>query len=144
MKKTGGLSVLLAILLVGLSAPVQGERLGYEPSEFIARRQALAARVGNGTVLLFGSTMPALAARFHQDHDFYYLTGNEDLNAVLVMDVSTIQATLFLPEQGAREIRPYPLPRGCSSPPRLTATSWKRTASRMRLATTRSTRSPAE
>jgi Xaa-Pro aminopeptidase len=49
--------------------------------------------------------MPALAARFHQDNDFFYLTGNEDLNAVFVMDVATKKARLFLPKQGPREIR---------------------------------------
>jgi Xaa-Pro aminopeptidase len=61
--------------------------------------------LGEGTVLLFGKTMPALAQRNHQDNDFYYLTGNEDLNAVLVMEADTAKAYLFLPKQGPREIR---------------------------------------
>jgi Xaa-Pro aminopeptidase len=49
--------------------------------------------------------MPLNGIRFRQDNDFYYLTGNADVNAVLVMDAATADAWLFLPEQGAREIR---------------------------------------
>jgi Xaa-Pro aminopeptidase len=99
------LYVATTILLAGLVVPVRAQRLGYPPEEFIARREALCQRLESGTVLLFGNTMPALAARNHQDHDFYYLTGNEDLNSVLVMDVATRAAYLFLPKQGAGEIR---------------------------------------
>ena len=73
--------------------------------QFIARRKALGQALGSGTVLMFGSTMPLNGIRFRQDNDFYYLTGNADVNAVLVMDAATADAWLFLPEQGAREIR---------------------------------------
>ncbi len=101
--------LLLAVCVVAMwsvsSVPVEAKRFGYPPEEFAARREALCKRLGHGTVLMFGNTMPALAARNHQDHDFYYLTGNEDLNAVLVMDVETTNAHLFLPKQGPSEIR---------------------------------------
>jgi Xaa-Pro aminopeptidase len=56
-------------------------------------------------VVLFGKTMPAVSVRFRQDNDFYYLTGNEDLNAVFVMDSATAASWLFLPAQSAGEIR---------------------------------------
>ena len=105
MKTKMWLCVQIVILLVGFSLPVEAKRFGYPPEEFTARREALCERLGEGTVLMFGGTMPALAARFHQDNDFFYLTGNEDLNAVLVMDVGTKKAHLFLPKQGPREIR---------------------------------------
>jgi len=94
-----------SILCVGIVVPAQAQRLGYPPEEFITRRDALCERLQTGTLLMFGSTMPALAARNHQDNDFYYLTGNEDLNSVMVMDVESRQAHLFLPKQGAGEIR---------------------------------------
>ncbi len=99
--------VLFALACCSLLASVPGtaERLGYPASEFIARRKALGQALGSGTVLMFGSTMPLNGIRFRQDNDFYYLTGNADVNAVLVMDADTSDAWLFLPEQGAREIR---------------------------------------
>ena len=97
--------VPISILIVGIIVPSQAQRLGYPPEEFITRREALYDRLQSGTVLMFGGTMPALAARNHQDNDFYYLTGNEDLNSVLVMDVETRQAYLFLPKQSSGEIR---------------------------------------
>jgi Xaa-Pro aminopeptidase len=94
-----------ALLLVALAWPATAERLGYPPEEFAARRTALARALGDGLVLIVGRTVPNTATRVHQDNDFYYLTGNEDLNAVLVMDASTAEAHLFLPRQGDREIR---------------------------------------
>ena len=91
--------------LAGFTLTATAERLGYPASEFMARRQAIAERLGGGTMILFGSTMPNVGVRNRQDNDFYYLTGNEDLNAVLVMDAATADAHLFLPKQGAAEIR---------------------------------------
>jgi len=98
---------LFALACCSLLASVPGaaERLGYPASEFIARRKALGQALGSGTALMFGSTMPLNGIRFRQDNDFYYLTGNTDVNAVLVMDAATADAWLFLPAQGAREIR---------------------------------------
>jgi Xaa-Pro aminopeptidase len=58
-----------------------------------------------GTVILLGSTVPLPGLRFRQDNDFYYLTGNESLNAVVVMDVPTAETHLFLPPQSPAEIR---------------------------------------
>ena len=84
--------------------PASAERLGYPPEEFIARRKALATALGDGTVLLIGKTLPANATRFHQDNDFYYFTGNDNLNAVLILDVKAGAAHLFLPRQSEREI----------------------------------------
>ena len=91
-----------ALLLAG-AAPARGERLGYPPEEFVARRKALAAKLQDGHVLLLGKTLPNIATRNHQDNDFYYFSGNEDLNAVLIMDNKTGEAHLFLPRQSERE-----------------------------------------
>ena len=96
---------VLLTLLVLISASGAAERLGYPASEFTARRKALAQSLGSGLVLLCGRTIPPAGIRFRQDNDFYYLTGSEDVNAVLVMDAATSDSWLFLPEQGAGEIR---------------------------------------
>jgi Xaa-Pro aminopeptidase len=54
---------------------------------------------------MFGATAPAAGLRFRQDNDFYYLTGNESMNAVLVMDAATGASHLFMPKLSATEIR---------------------------------------
>ena len=97
-------SGLLAAIVV-LSISPAAERLGYPPAEFTTRRQALAKALGAGTVVLFGRSEPLAGIRFRQDNDFYYFTGNEDLNAAMVMNVATQATTLFLPHQTAGEIR---------------------------------------
>ena len=78
--------VLVIGLVCALTPIVSAQRLGFPAEEFTARRQALAKAIGTGTVLLAGRTLPLNGIRFRQDNDFYYLTGNEDLNAVVVVD----------------------------------------------------------
>jgi Xaa-Pro aminopeptidase len=78
--------------------------VSYPPEEFTNRRQALCRAVGNeGLIMMFGKTMVAAGVRFRQDNDFYYLTGNEDLNAVLVIEATHCDSHLFLPAQTERE-----------------------------------------
>lgn len=98
-----------AVCLVTFTARPAGERFGYAPEEFTARRERLAqvlrAQSADGTLILFGSSAASPGVRFRQDHDFYYLTGNEALNAVLVMDVATGAAHLFMPKLSATQIQ---------------------------------------
>jgi Xaa-Pro aminopeptidase len=96
---------LAAVAAAGFTIGLRAERLGYPPSEFMARRQALAKALGKGTLVLFGRTGPQAGIRFRQDNDFYYLTGNEDLNAAMVLNAAAGSATLYLPPQTAGEIR---------------------------------------
>ena len=98
------------LLLVVIAATIAtalptAERMGYPPEEFTARRQQLAKALQRGTLVMFGASAAPAGLRFRQDHDFYYLTGNESLNAVLVMDVPSGSSHLFLPKLSEREIR---------------------------------------
>ena len=97
----------VAVLLTLLIWPVvpAAERMGYAPEEFAARRQRLSQGLQRGTVILFGATTPTPGVRFRQDNDFFYLTGNESLNAVLVMDAASGASHLFMPKLTAGEIR---------------------------------------
>ena len=92
----------LVLLAVAPASPAQ--RAGYPPSEFAARRSALMEKTGRGIILLFGETLPTPGVRFRQDNDFYYYTGVEQLNAVLMMVPDREAAMLFLPAQDPREI----------------------------------------
>lgn len=103
----------------------------YSPEEFVRRRLALmelvassnlgtaanpAASPGsapgstttpattNSLIILFAApshTIPA--GHFRQDNDFYYFTGCEDADAVLVMMPASKDAMLFIPEKSAGE-----------------------------------------
>ena len=98
------LLVVAAVAILAGSAP-RAERMGYPPEEFSARRARLAKALQRGTLVMFGATAPSPGVRFRQDNDFFYLTGNESLNAALVMDAATGEAHLFLPKLSASEIR---------------------------------------
>ncbi len=89
----------LAVLGPGLLA----QRTGYSRDEFVRRRQALVRDVKEGTIVLFGETDAAPPAAFRQDNDFFYFTGCEDANAILVIAAGTGEAFLFLPQQSPRE-----------------------------------------
>jgi Xaa-Pro aminopeptidase len=85
------------------------ERFGYSPEEFVARRERLVnmlrAQSPEGTVILFGASGSTPGVRFRQDHDFYYLTGSEALNAVLVIDVRSGAAQAFMPKLSRTEVQ---------------------------------------
>ena len=99
-------TLAMIVLALGLCTAIpSAERMGYPAEEFTARRQKLAKAVGSGTVLMFGATSHIPGTRFRQDNDFFYLTGNESMNAALVMDAATSASYLFLPKLTAREIR---------------------------------------
>src|SRR6185436_1712216 len=88
--------ILCFLFLLSAGRWLAAERFGYPPEEFVARRERLVnvlrAESPEGTVILFGASGSTPGLRFRQDHDFYYLTGSEALNAVLVMDVRTGEA----------------------------------------------------
>jgi Xaa-Pro aminopeptidase len=84
-------------------SPLFGQRTGYSKDEFVRRRAALMEKAGDGLIILFGETMPLPGAHFHQENDFYYLTGVEDPGAVLLLVPRTKESYLFLPQQTPRE-----------------------------------------
>ena len=102
--------VTLCLVLLTFTVWTSAERFGYPPEEFTARRErlttALRAQVPDrGTVILFGAGTTTPGVRFRQDHDFYYLTGSEALNAVLVMDVASGEAHVFMPKLSATQVQ---------------------------------------
>ena len=94
-----------ALLLLSLTTPCAfAQRIVYPPEEFRDRREALCGELTEpGLAVLFAETSPPVGVRFRQDHDFFYLTGNEDKNAIVAIDAESCTAWLFLPPQTARE-----------------------------------------
>ena len=109
MRSVSMIRIRLTILLVGLllipTARIDAERIGYSSEEFAARRQALARTLREGTLIMFGATGATPGLRFRQNNDFFYLTGNESPNAVLVMDVASGRSDLFMPRVSATQSR---------------------------------------
>ena len=95
---------VLALSVLSIAVP-SAERMGYPPEEFAARRAKLAQALQRGSLIMFGATEAPAGTRFRQDNDFFYLTGNEALNAVLVVDAPGGQSHLFIPKLSATEIR---------------------------------------
>ena len=102
-------ATLAFCLVLSFATWLTAERFGYAPEEFTARRAKLAAalraQAPEGTLILFGASTATPGLRFRQDHDFYYLTGNESLNAVFVMDVASGASHLFLPRLTRSQIQ---------------------------------------
>ncbi len=97
-------AIVLSVSAFFLYSPLAfGQRTGFSKEEFMRRRAALMEKAGDGLIVLFGETLPLPGAHFHQDNDFYYLTGVEDTGAALVMIPRTRQSFLFLPQQTPRE-----------------------------------------
>lgn len=86
---------LLVLGSLSLTTPLAGQ---ISRAEYIARRDSLAARLGQGVVLAFGGVTPVTDyGPFYQLPAFRYLTGYLHANAVLVMAVreGRPRATLF-------------------------------------------------
>ncbi len=72
-------------LLLGSAGPVRAQ---IPTAEYAARRDTVAARLGDGVLLSFGAGEPMTdEADFHQLPGFEYLTGYDRMNAVFVMGV---------------------------------------------------------
>ena len=97
--------VLVVLLALLSSSTLNAERMGYPPGEFAARRDKLAQAAQTGLIVMFGATEATPGLRFRQDNDFFYLTGSEALNGVLVIDAATKASHLFLPKLTPVQIR---------------------------------------
>jgi Xaa-Pro aminopeptidase len=95
--------VFLIVATLACFVPSSAQRTGYSKDEFIRHRAGLMEKTGDGLILLFGEAKPVSGLHFHQDNDFYYLTGVEDLGAALILAPKTRDSYLFLPQQTPRE-----------------------------------------
>jgi Xaa-Pro aminopeptidase len=88
---------------------------GDDNSFFAARREALMKKIENSIAVLEGAPAPRAYAAFRQDNNFYYLTGVDTPNALLMLDASQRKTILFLPPSNKDEekwsgLRLYPGP----------------------------------
>jgi Xaa-Pro aminopeptidase len=80
--------------------------LGYandDNSFFAARREALMKKIEKSVAALEGAPAPRAYIAFRQDNNFYYLTGVETPNALLLLDSVQNHTILFLPPRNKEE-----------------------------------------
>ena len=104
--------LLFAILFVNLAAFAQYTDMQAitdlgGPQEFARRRKELAKQLKTGYALLWARINEPEAAPYREDNDFYYYTGLQDEGAVMLMNNSTGEVTIFEPLQHPRTKQVY-------------------------------------
>lgn len=77
----------------------------FSPDDFAKRRAKVMEQIGDGIVIMQGAELPEAYVKFRQDNNFYYLTGVEMPNAVLVLDGKEKRSVLFLPDKIPGDIK---------------------------------------
>jgi Xaa-Pro aminopeptidase len=67
----------------------------FDKSEYAARRNRLMEKIGDGAAVFLGAQTPSSDNEFRQGHDFFYMTGVEIPDAVLVVDGARRESVLF-------------------------------------------------
>ena len=92
----------LALVTLALSA------FGQQPlnkGEFAARRAKLFEKIPDGIAVICAAREQLYPIKFRQAPDFYYLTGIEEPNAILVMVGANKRSFLFVPTRSEAQIR---------------------------------------
>ena len=106
MRRTIAISLLLVSLdLVARSQPVFSDIFPAE--EFAGRRAKLLERIGEGVVVIQGTTERPGEQAFRQSNNFFYLCGVIEPRAILVIDGRTRRSMLFLSGGAERRKRMY-------------------------------------
>ncbi|HTY64753.1 MAG TPA: Xaa-Pro peptidase family protein [Acidobacteriota bacterium] len=79
--------------------------LAGDNSYFADRRDALMRKIDGAIAVLQGAPDTRAYAAFHQDNNFYYLTGVETPDALLLLDASQHRSILFLPARDEKSER---------------------------------------
>lgn len=87
--------VSLNIILVFVLAQGCHADSWFDKSEYAARRAKFMEQIPDGVAIILGAATPASDIQFLQGSDFFYFTGVEIPNAVLIMDGMRKESTLF-------------------------------------------------
>ena len=92
------------LFLLSLCAPAVSAETPFDRDEFAARRAKLFDRIKDGVAVVFAAPVPSAPVKFRQAPDFFYLTGIEEPNAVLVLDGRSRATFLFVPKRTETEV----------------------------------------
>jgi Xaa-Pro aminopeptidase len=77
----------------------------FNKAEFEARRAKLFDKISDGIAVICGARTQLHPVKFRQAPDFYYLTGIEEPNAILVMIGENKRTLVFVPKRDENQIR---------------------------------------
>jgi Xaa-Pro aminopeptidase len=83
------------VAVVALLATTTFSAGALDKAEYAARRSRLMAQIGDGAAIFLGATEPASDVAFRQGHGFFYMTGVEIPDAILVIDGLRKESVLF-------------------------------------------------
>lgn len=67
----------------------------FNKAEFAARRAKVFEKIGDGVAVVFANETHRFAVKYRESPDFYYLTGIEEPNAILVLVGKTKRTVIF-------------------------------------------------
>ncbi len=93
-------ALLRIFILCVLASPAIAQDMWkyFTPDDFARRRSAVMDTIGGGVAVFLGAELPEAYVKFRQDNNFYYLTGVETPDAVLIIDGSARTSYLLVPE----------------------------------------------
>jgi len=77
----------------------------FSPDDFAKRRAKVMEQIGDGVAVLQGAELPEAYVKFRQDNNFYYLTGVELPNCILILDGKTKTSLLLVPDKIPGDIK---------------------------------------
>ena len=92
----------LIFITLALSAFAQQP---FNKGEFAARREKLFEKISDGIAVICGAKEQHYPVKFRQAPDFYYLTGIEEPNAILVLVGANKGTFLFVPTRSEAQMR---------------------------------------
>lgn len=99
------LAVLGTCLILG-SLSLQAQYTpGFPKEEFAGRRATFYEKIPDGIAVFLGALTPSGIDSFRQNNNFFYLSGVETPNAILILDGTAKKSHLFVPGFTPRERR---------------------------------------
>ena len=95
----------LVCLLVSEIAFSQTMWKYFTPDDFAARRNKVMTQIGDGILVLQAAELPEAYVKFRQDNNFYYLTGVEIPDAVLIINGKSKESILLVPDYIPNDIK---------------------------------------
>lgn len=102
---TSKFKLLILFITIVNTLCVQDMWKYFSPEDFAKRRAKVMEKIGDGIVIMQGAELPEAYVKFRQDNNFYYLTGVEMPNAVLVLNGKEKTSVLFVPDRIPGDIK---------------------------------------
>ena len=95
-RRTAAASWCLAVILtIAFGILTTSAQDNFNKAEFAARRAKVFEKIGDGAAFVFANERHRYAVKFRQAPDFYYLTGIEEPDAILVLLGAEKRAIIF-------------------------------------------------